>query len=157
MKRLALLFVLFIVSTVSGQQEDVKNTVSDLGWISGCWRQDRGPGRYVLEQWTAPAGMILGMARTYRDGKITSYEYLRIEEKDGDIFYVAIPSRQKETFFKLTSLKDGTAVFENPEHDFPQKIIYMKTESGISARVEGSMNGQTRGFDVVFGKGECAQ
>jgi hypothetical protein len=152
----SLTLLLFLSHFVFAQDKPARPTVDDLGWMSGCWKQDRGKGRYAIEQWTKPAGMILGTSRSYRDGKMTSYEFLRIIEKDGDIFFVAIPSGQKEAAFKLTSLNEGAAVFENPEHDFPQKIAYRKDGTdGLRARVEAKKDGKVGGFDVVFSRTSC--
>ena len=107
------------------------------------------------EQWTYPAGIMIGMAYSMRDGQMVDHEFLRIVEKDGEVYFVAIPYRQKETHFKLTSLTDGVAVFENPEHDFPQKITYTRGSTGITARVEGTSNGQMRGFELAYTPAEC--
>jgi len=145
---------LFTLSAVA-QESSAKPELAGLGWMSGCWKQDRGEGRYVYEQWSKPEGVMVGLGRVHRDGKIVDHEFLRIVQQADGIFYIAIPARQKETAFRLTSLKEGTAVFENPEHDFPQKITYTRTEDGITAIVEGTENGKTRGFQSVFKRAAC--
>ncbi len=41
------------------------------------------------------------------------------------------------------ALEDGKVVFENPEHDFPQRIIYERGDEGsLGARIEGIQNGK---------------
>ena len=37
---------------------------------------------------------------------------------------LATPSGQERTVFPATEVTDARAVFENPEHDFPQRITY---------------------------------
>lgn len=157
MIRISTILTIFFVSTFSAvaQDSETRPALADLGWMSGCWKQDRGDGRYVYEQWSKAEGVMVGLGRVHRGGRIVDYEFLRIEEKEGGIYFIAIPARQKEAAFRLTSLKDGTAVFENPKHDFPQKISYTKTDDGMSARVEGSENGKTRGFQTVFTRAAC--
>ncbi|HUF02944.1 MAG TPA: DUF6265 family protein [Aridibacter sp.] len=157
MKTLILIASTLLLLSLSAfpQDKPAKPTVKDLAWFSGCWQMERAPARTSYEQWTYPAGIMIGMAYSMRDGKMVDHEFLRIIEKDGDIFYVAIPYRQKETHFKLTSLEDGVAVFENPEHDFPQKITYTRRADGINARVEGKSNGQVRGFELVYSPADC--
>jgi Domain of unknown function (DUF6265) len=73
------------------------------------------------------------------EGKSVFFEYLRIESRGSDIYYVAHPkARTPGTDFKLTRLTRQEAVFENPAHDFPKRIIYRKSGDGkLSARIEG--------------------
>ena len=142
---------------VSGQQ--VKDqTVNDLSWMSGCWeKKGKSAGSFMSETWTKPAGMMLGIGRTVRNGKVRAFEYLRIIKKDSSIYYVAKPSSAKmETLFKLTSLKNKRVVFENPEHDFPQRIVYaLADEQTMSVRVDADKNGKPSGFGYSLKKVGC--
>ena len=36
-------------------------------------------------------------------------------------------------------------MFENPSHDFPQRVIYWREGSVLAARVEGQIDGRTEG------------
>ena len=62
-----------------------------------------------------------------------------IELRGSDIFYVAHPNAKSPgTDFKLVKLTSGEAVFENPTHDFPKRIIYrLNGDGSLTARVEG--------------------
>jgi Domain of unknown function (DUF6265) len=94
---------------------------------------------------------MLGLSRTVRGGKLKEYEFLALREVDGRLAYVAIPSRQRETAFALVRFKrNGAAVFENSAHDFPQRIIYLRTERGITAMIEGKLKGQMRSSQYVY-------
>ncbi len=124
--------------------------IEDVSWLKGCWLVQRTGGS-TEEHWLAPAGgAMLGVSRTLRGDKMTEYEFLSIREVDGKLSYVAIPSGQKETVFPLVRFSPTELVFENPQHDFPQRLIYRKIADGISARAEGTLNGEKRGFDFVF-------
>jgi hypothetical protein len=105
-----------------------------------------------------PAGrMMLGMSRTVSNGKTVEYEFIRLhQEETGDIFYTAHPSGREEASFKLVKLEKNLAVFENPEHDFPQRIIY-KLEDGetLKARIEGKSKGKERGVDFPMKRVAC--
>jgi hypothetical protein len=139
-------------------QETKKSSVEDLGWISGCWqKKGKTEGSFTSEHWTKPAGMMLAVARTVKQGRVSAFEYLRIIEKDSDIYYVAKPSSAKtETAFKLTSLKGKRAVFENPAHDFPTRIIYsLVNEKTLAVRVEADKNGRPSGFGYSLKKIDC--
>jgi hypothetical protein len=42
-------------------------------------------------------------------------------------------------------------VFENLEHDFPQRIIYRRNQDGsLTARIEGDRGGRIVGMDFHF-------
>ena len=113
--------------------------IEDLAWISGDW--ETAPGRMQIdEHWTKVAGgSMIGMSRTVAGGKTVFFEYLRIETRGPDIYYVAHPkARTPGTDFKLARLTAQEAVFENPAHDFPKRIIYRKNPDGsLTARIEG--------------------
>lgn len=140
----------------SGQSQEPKPTVQNLAWLSGCWERTQGK-RYVEEHWTkAAGGSMLGLSRTLNDGRTTQFEFLRIHEDKGEIFYTAKPSGQPEASFKLVSLKEREAIFENPTHNFPQRIIYRRpTDNALAARIEGTLNGQPRGVDFPYTKVKC--
>jgi len=119
-------------------------SLDELAWISGSWKGTAG-GIRQEEIWTRPAGgLILGLHRDLFEGGGSFFEFLRIEQRDDGIFYVAMPRARQGTDFRLTRLEDGRAVFENPAHDFPQKIIYSREGNTLSARIEGAENGEQR-------------
>ena len=121
------------------QTEKPAFKVDDLSWLSGDW--ETAPGRMQIEEhWTKPSGgALLGVGRTIAGGKMVFFEYLRIETRGEEIFYVAQPKgRTPGTDFKLVRLSAGEAVFENLQHDFPKRIIYRKqADGGLTARIEG--------------------
>jgi hypothetical protein len=130
--------------------------VTSVGWMAGCWRQE-SPGRTVDEVWMAPDGDgMLGMSRTVQKGRITEHEFLQVRVKDGQLVYIAKPSGQPEAAFTAKSASAREVIFENLRHDFPQRIIYrLQPDGNMAARVEGTMNGQTKGIDFAMKKVSC--
>lgn len=119
-------------------------SLDDLAWISGTWEGTSGSVRQE-EYWSRPAGgLILGIHRDLFSENRSFFEFLRIEQRDDGIFYVAMPRGRVGTDFRLIELQDGRAVFENPDHDFPQRIIYTRDGDTLSARIEGAENGKQR-------------
>jgi hypothetical protein len=100
---------------------------------------------------------MLGMSRTVRDGATVAFEFLRItEDENGKVFLVALPSGQQSTTFALLSQSDNEAVFENPEHDFPQRVIYRLMPGNLLVgRIEGTVNGTARNVDFPMKKTDC--
>ena len=129
--------------------------INRLGWLAGSWRMEK-TGRVIDEQWMPPAGgVMLGMARTIAKGRVVEHEFLQIREgPGGDLFYVAQPSGQKEAAFQVKSLTDTEVVFENPQHDFPQKITYtLRPDGSLLAAVEGpGPDGATKRNEFLYGR-----
>lgn len=123
-------------------------TVQDLAWLSGCWASAGGEAGSG-EMWTAPAGgTLLGVSRTVKGGRTVAHEYMQIRETGpGQIAFIALPSGQKEASFPLVRLSGQEAVFENPRHDFPQRVIYRRDGDSLTGRIEGSEGGETKAFD----------
>jgi hypothetical protein len=126
--------------------------------MSGCWeRRDDARKLLVSEQWMKPAGTsMLGMGRTVRNGKTVDFEYMRIEERPDGIFFVARPSANKEeTSFKLRTFTPNEVVFENPDHDFPQRVVYKATPLTLTGRIEGVQNGKLAANDFPMKSVSC--
>ena len=106
----------------------------------------RTAGSSSEELWVAPeAGLMLGLHRDVRPNGRPFFEFLRIEERDGKIAYVAQPGGKPPTSFPLVSIEGSKATFENPDHDFPQRIIYWLDGNDLCARAEGTIDGKTQG------------
>jgi hypothetical protein len=130
--------------------------LSALAWMQGCWsRAGSEPG--TVEQWMAPAGgTMLGMSRTVKGGKTIEHEFIQIREVEpGVLGYIAMPSRQATATFKLAKQENDTWTFENPAHDFPQRVIYRKDGADLAARIEGTRNGKTRAIDFPMKRVAC--
>jgi hypothetical protein len=119
--------------------------LTPLAWLAGCWRGSVNQ-RDFREQWMPlRGGMMVGVGHTVMAGKTQSFEYLRLEPRSGDVYYVAGPGGKAETAFKLSGqTRDGTDevfTFTNPANPFPQTIIYRRGSIGwLYAHVEGVVN-----------------
>ncbi len=100
---------------------------------------------------------MLGMSRTVSGGKTVAFEYLRIvEEVGGWIVLIASPSGQETARFRMVSMSEYDVVFENKEHDFPQRIIYRLVASGkLLGRIEGVVDGAERSADFPMTRTNC--
>lgn len=124
-------------------------TIEQLIWLKGCWAsegRDAGSG----ECWLSPAGgTMFGVSRSVRGDRTVAFEHLSIREiEPGRLAYVAVPSGQAETHFSVVEIGESHVVFENPDHDFPQRIIYRRLDGErLSARIEGKLDGRERAID----------
>jgi hypothetical protein len=160
MSRRAAVFAAILCCAVPGDAwaQDAGRVVRQLSWISGCWRQSGGGGSRVIdEQWMSPLGRtMLGMSRTVRGDSLLEFEHLQILERSGRLVYHAEPSGQPPADFIASTMSDTLVVFENPEHDFPQRIIYRRRGADtLVARIEGTRNVQTRGIDFPYARVGC--
>jgi hypothetical protein len=138
-----------IATRSAGPAQSAARTISDLGWLAGDWQTASSGRAQIEEHWTQPlAGTMIGMGRTVAGGRTVEFEYLRLEERGGDVFYVAHPkARCPGTDFKLTIATAQSAVFENPQHDFPKRVIYRKNADGsVTASIDGGEGTKSQSF-----------
>ncbi len=151
--------LLLSIAFSSANAQGGKPKVEDLAFIAGCWELNV-PQRNmtIAEQWMKPLGeTLIGTGRTVVGGKTVSYEFLRIVSGKAGIDYIAKPSSSKEeTAFRLAKATATEVVFENPAHDFPQRIIYKKGDAdSLFARIEGNHNGKVSGMDIPMKRVKC--
>ncbi len=142
---LAIVFMLALSSNASTQTA----TLADISWIAGDWQTAARGRAQVEEHWTQVAGAsMMGMGRTVAGDKTVEFEYLRIEQRADGIYYVAHPKgRCPGTDFKLTRASATEVVFENPQHDFPKRIIYRKgADDSLTATVDGGEGSKATSF-----------
>lgn len=131
-----------------------KATMGDLAWLAGTWvgmKGARGMGGTTTfeERWSPPlGGAMLAVSRTVSRDKMVAFEFLRIVERDGGLVYIAQPGGRTPTEFVLTEFSKTKAVFENPRHDSPQRIVYeLSAEGGLTASIGMTKGGTPRRFE----------
>jgi len=134
--------LLIFICTVNIAAQQTKPTLQSVAFIAGCWEINvPAKKRFVSEQWMSPAGnAMIGMSRTIKADKMSGFEHLRIVMDDTGIYYISKPSENAvETSFKLVKWAANEVTFENPAHDFPQRIIYkLKSPNSLTPRIEGT-------------------
>jgi len=130
------------------------NRMEKLSWIIDRWVSSDGVTK-SYEYWEKISeDLLIGASQTVKDGDTIFSEELKIEKTGGDIFYIADVRHNPEPVkFKLTSLRDTEAVFENPQHDFPKKITYMQEEGNLHAFIEGpGKDGKWKKVDFIMSR-----
>lgn len=129
--------------------------IDRAAFMQGCW-QRRATGRVIEEQWMKPrGGNMLGMSRTVRGDSLMEYEFLRLFERGEKLVYAAQPSGQPPAEFTAVTSEEGVLVFEDPAHDFPQRISYRAAGDSLFARIEGQLNGRERNIDFRYARAAC--
>ena len=129
---------------------------NDLAWLSGDWRRCKD-GEIVEERWLGPRGdVLLGANLTTSPAGKASWESLRIA-RDGDAWvYWASPMGRAAVPFRMVESGAQRAVFVNPEHVFPARIVYWREGEELLARIEGTLRDQPAAVEWRFAKGTAA-
>ncbi|MBK7108824.1 MAG: hypothetical protein KA954_02395 [Chitinophagales bacterium] len=119
MKYTFILSILFFVELTFAQ-----TNLPDF--LQGTWKIEN---QEIYEHWDKlNENTIKGFSYNLKDGQMIISEYLDISVIKKEIIYTATVLNQnqgKGINFKLTKA-DSTFTFENPNHDFPKKIVYQK-------------------------------
>jgi hypothetical protein len=106
---------------------------NDLGWLEGCWALGDAE---TEEHWIdAGHGLLFGHSVTIRDGSLVTFEDLRIEPGATGPVYVAAPGGRSPVQFQYVESGASAIVFENPDHDFPQRIAYRRSGDLLTATI----------------------
>jgi hypothetical protein len=141
--------LLLCLAPVAGAEPEPDASV-DLAWLAGHWCGERD-GTTIEELWLARGGYLLNLSTTTRGEALVSFEYTRIEARAGGVVFVAQPGGVPPVEFALVDSGPQRLVFENPTHDFPQRVSYWRDEDGLHAEIAGPGDeGEQRiAFDYV--------
>lgn len=142
MKKFLLLLFVVICASASAQ------SVTELSWLVGTWnRTNVKAGRAAHERWVKTAEGFEGWGVNLNGADTTFVEKLRIVTKDNKLYYVAdVPQNKELTYFLMTAVSANSFTCENPQHDFPKKIVYQLDGDKLKATISG--NGKS--MDYLF-------
>lgn len=133
--------------------DDKTTTLKDLKWMLGNWESKTDEG-ILYEDWKkVDDSTYNGHAYAISlDGDTTFTENAKVILRNGNIIYSVTGSDQESVDFTLVDIEQQ-AVFENVNHDYPQRIIYknLSTDS-LFARIEGTVDGAEESEDFRYGK-----
>ncbi len=79
-----------------------------------------------------------------------------LAERDGRLAYQAHPSGQPSTTFMSKETDDTSVVFEDPAHDFPQRVGYRRVAGDqLLAWIEGTVSGKQRRVEFPYRRIDC--
>jgi len=147
--------VLFIVSLLFACQPRVDHRYAQLSktsWLIGTWQKQSAKG-ILSESWQQlDDSTFVGRSFFVNNGDTVSSEFIRLEQRNNKLYYIPTVADQNDgrpISFTLTNLTDSSVTFENPEHDFPQKIYYQfQKPDSLIAEVSAMVNGSQK--SIVF-------
>ena len=117
-----------------------------MNWLIGNWEQ-KLPDGVVTESWSKENDSTFSGKSYFIKGKDTIHlESISLTQKKEELLYIPTVHGQNNdepTTFKMTSEAQNTFSFENPAHDYPQKITYKKiNNTSLLATISGKQLGK---------------
>ena len=145
MKKIITIFILLLVF-ISCQNSNKNDKIKISNWLIGKWENKSEEGN-LLETWTkVNDSTFLGLSYFIKGKDTLGFENIILQQNGEDLFYnptVKGQNNDKPVAFKLTASTEKQLVFENPKHDYPQKIIYNQiTKDSLVAEISGIQQGK---------------
>lgn len=133
-KRYTFVFILaFALACTNNRQQ-----FQTMQVFEGTWQQEN---TNTFEIWEKHKNLFSAQVIKIENADTLIVEKLRIFQDDNVIYYEAtVPNQNKGEAirFKLTRQNGKRFQFENPEHDFPQKIVYtFQNKTQLKAIISG--------------------
>jgi hypothetical protein len=150
-------FIIFAGSALSAAaQQFSEKDFKGLYSLQGLWKMETGRGAIYEEWFKKDENKLIGRSYRINNTDTIVMEKIELYISANEIVYspeVSDQNKQQAVPFKLISNTDGRYVFENKEHDFPQRVIYkLVSDDAVHARIEGIRNGQERGSDFKYSR-----
>jgi hypothetical protein len=143
MKRIFLLALPALILSSCGNG----NSTDAIKWMIGSWQGTDVNTVIFNESWQKEGKGMVGFGCSLSpEGDTLFKENLKIDIVEGVPYYiVTIPPKKEPVLFKLIQGDDHNAIFENREHDFPQRISYLLQADGrLKVKLEGINKGQPK-------------
>ncbi|MFA3789624.1 DUF6265 family protein [Aliiglaciecola sp. SL4] len=144
-----LLSIVIIMLGSSATSADSKCVdLSQLHWIVGDWQTM--PDGNTQEKWLQISEDTFTGSGSSRDasGDLQQQESMRLVQMQREIFYLAkVGHNSLPVAFRAKNCEPNSVTLENPNHDFPKQIIYLRKGNKLVAEVSGN-NG--KGFTVHY-------
>ncbi len=121
-----------------------QTVTEQFAWLVGTWEGKMGEATFT-ETWSwLEWEVLIGEGHAVADGDTIFSEYLRIDKPNDTCTYTARVGSDPPVAFALTSSEKNSWIFENPAHDYPQKIGYRKEKKGkvLMAWTDGMSEGE---------------
>ncbi len=149
------LFFVFLSSVIScnflnnsSSKINSNSLLGEVSWLIGSWENTVPEGK-TIEKWQKLNDSVLvGKSIFIKENDSLLLENIMIVQREEGLYYIPTVINQNEgnpVEFKLSYKSGRMLVFENPQHDFPQKISYSKiSNDSILAEISGISNGKEK-------------
>lgn len=135
------------------KNREAQGNLAPHRWMLGHWEMKDTLGGRLTESWKAVNDTVFeGLSLYLKDKDTLHLEHMQLEAKADGVYYTATVRGQNNDQpvpFRQTQV----GVFENPKHDYPQKIQYKRTPQGyMQAAISGRQNGRYSREQFVLAK-----
>ena len=146
MKILSCLLVLVLFTSCQSKSDKKFEKLEKMSWLVGSWEQ-KLPDGTLVETWEKQNdSTFIGGSYFVKEKDTIHSESVILTQKKEDLFYIPTVTGQNNDepiTFKLTSDAENTFTFENPAHDYPQKVTYKKVnDTNLLASISGKQQGK---------------
>lgn len=142
------ILILLLLTIFSCKESDAneKEKMKAANWILGNWENKSVDGN-LSETWKKVNDSTFEAQSYFIKEKDTlHFESIILQQKGEELTYSTMVKGQNEdkaVAFKLTTTTEKQLVFENPKHDYPQKIIYSEINpDNIVVKISGIQQGK---------------
>ncbi len=143
-----LIIIIILSATTAWSQSSKSVSIKKMSWLLGGWENISDQGTYAETWHVKNDSVYLGESYFIRGRDTLSAEYVSLEQRNGTLYYIPVVKDQNDgrpIEFHLTFSNDSLFAFENPMHDFPQKITYeLLPDNSLMAVIAGLQNGMIR-------------
>jgi hypothetical protein len=147
MKTSITIITILLLASCQTKSEQNFEKLEKMNWLVGQW-ENKTPEGLLIETWTKDNDSTFsGQTYFIKNEKDTvhSESIVLTQLKDELIYRPTVKGQNNDepVDFNLTSDVENSYTFENPKHDYPQKIVYKKTnETSLVATISGKQQGK---------------
>lgn len=136
---------------------DEADRMKPFKWLIGNWTMQQGEGM-ITENWKEATKQMLTGESSFiqKDGTVKPFETMQLVFRKKTYYYIAKAAGQNNeepVAFKITAYSDMGFIAENPEHDFPKRIIYkLVSKDSIHATVDGGVDNPQKKSDYYYSR-----
>lgn len=142
-----LIGTVLILASCQDKSENKYEKLEKMTWLIGQW-ENKSPEGLLTETWTKDNDSTFsGQTYFIKNEKDTLHSESNVltQTKEALIYRPTVKGQNNDqpVDFKLTSDLENSFTFENPKHDYPQKIVYKKlNDKSLVATISGIQQGK---------------
>jgi hypothetical protein len=147
MKTLITIVTVLLFVSCQNKSANKFEKLEKMNWLVGQW-ENKTPEGLLTETWTKDNDSTFsGQTYFIKNEKDTvhSESIVLTQTKDELIYRPTVKGQNNDepVDFKFTTDTENSFTFENPKHDFPQKIVYKKVnDNSLVATISGTQQGK---------------